>query len=116
MKKSNNNLKLWISAIIGAVYLCICFYYILTSGPILWAGISAWIVYPHIVAGAIAVCCTMVGAVRNSGKLVGYSGFFYSPSGLLFPPFHVFLLVPALLLGWWHLTANKVQPVGSGMS
>lgn len=110
MKKSKRDLALWLSVGTGGAYVLRLFLRIGFGGGVLWSGIPAWMVLPHAAAALLAVVFCAAGAVGRRTAPLRYGAIFYAVSAALFPPFHVFLLLPAGLMAAWYLRGTGRCP------
>lgn len=92
----------WLSATIGGTYLLWIAYYIAGSGGIVWPGISVFVIVPHLLCTVLAVACTVVGILNQQSRASLYGIISYGMAAVLFPPFHVFLILPAVFMAVWH--------------
>ena len=100
--------KLGVSCVAGAAYVAWVLCYVVKSGGEMWGGIATWVVWPHIICAALAALFGAAGMLRKQSRLLLYAAAMYGIAAVLFPPFHVFLILPLLLMGSWYL--DTLQP------
>lgn len=95
-------MKLGLSCAAGAAYVVCALCYLVKSGGVMWGGIATWVVWPHLICAALAVLLGAAGMIGDQNRLLLCGAAMYGISAALFPPFHVFLILPLLLMGSWY--------------